>query len=167
MTTPSVTPSARSQPRRSPVFSLLFVIIGGYFLFTASQFPILACTRTAAGLDCSLKTSLLGLVTLQQSELNTLQTARLGEACDRRGCTYRVELVHAGVTTPLTSAYSSDREAIEALINQIAGVIANPAAPALSIAQPPNILDVLIPLVFMAAGIAMLFIAPRKPAQAG
>ena len=164
-----MTPSSATVPpiwqRRSALVGLLMLLGGLYWLFQAVQTPGLTCSRTADAWNCSLQNTLLGWLPLQQTEIGALQAARVGESCDRRGCGYRVELTHAGGSTPFSSAYTAERAPKDALVRQIENFLQNPGTPALAVWQTSGMMEMGSPLFVIAAGILMLSLPPRPARQ--
>jgi len=149
--------------RRLPLIGLLMILGGLYLLYSAALSPGLVCSRGAGQADCSLKNTLLGWLPLQQTDLRALQWARVGEACDRRGCNYRVELEHAGGSTPFTAAYTPDRAPKDELVRQIESYLRDPTAPPLAVWQTSGMMELAMPLVLIAAGMLLL---PPRPVRA-
>jgi|GEM_PF-3407206 len=157
---PARSPTAIIQ-RRLPLIGLLMILGGLYLLYSAALLPGLVCNRGAGQADCTLKNTLLGWLPLQQTELRALQSAQVGEACDRRGCNYRVELEHAGGSTPFTAVYTPERAAKDELVREIERYLRDPAALPLAVWQTSGMMELAMPLVLIAAGILLLLLPPH------
>jgi hypothetical protein len=153
----------RTLFRGSPIVGAIFILIGAFFLYYMGlRLPQLACTRIQGKqVNCTLRTTLLGILTLNQQEVDAVQTAQVGQLCSKGNCTYRVELAAAGAITPLTAAYTSDYSEESDLVTRLTDFLHENGRTNFSVTQSPNLLGILVPLVFIAAGIYVSLVPIR------
>lgn len=102
------------------LFGLLFVLMGGFFMFIFAQTTELNCTRLEPGLaNCVKKTSIFGYQ-IGEEELNGITGAFVDINDDGDGDdTYRVHLAMRGGEEPLTGYYTSDLAGKQAISQEI------------------------------------------------
>lgn len=99
--------TSSNSPIGSILFGLIFMAGGIFSIFIFSQIGEISCIQLEPStLTCTQTKKLLGLVTMSEEQLPTLQGAHLSESCDEDGCSYRVDLETMGGTIPLANYYT-------------------------------------------------------------
>jgi hypothetical protein len=137
------------------IFGLIFAMVGLAVFWTFGRAATLTCIRLeAAEVRCEIKQTLLGLAVRRVEAANPRQ-AIIQESEDSEGdTTYRVALVTAGGTVPLTEHYASG--SVRDLTAQINQFLSAPGARALALDQPPAVWIYLFPFCFTGFGVLML-----------
>jgi hypothetical protein len=137
------------------IFGLMFALSGLATFWFFGRHATLECTRLEVReVRCEIKQTLLGMMMRRVEVLNPREAiTEVNEDSD--GDTYRVSLVTARGTVPLTEHYSSDTLSAEQL-QQINHFLSDTTARALSITQPPSPWIYLFPFCFTGAGIMMI-----------
>ena len=137
------------------IFGLIFAAAGLGFFWLAGRHTALECMRLEVReVRCEIKQTLLGLTQRRVEVLNPREAiTEVNEDSD--GDTYRVALVVARGTVPLTEFYSSDAPTGE-LTQQINSFLSDTTARSLSLAQPPSPWIYFFPLCFTGAGIMII-----------
>jgi hypothetical protein len=134
------------------LFGLLFIAIPGFMVWMAGRESRLTCTRLEVNqVQCQLQQIFLGRVVKQIVVDNPQQAIVQTSRGSKGGTTYRMALVTAKGTIPLTDFYSSDTNADD-LADQFNQFAHDAAAKTVLIDQPASGFMFLIALVFFAAG---------------
>jgi hypothetical protein len=80
-------------------------------LATAGRQKTLRCDRKATEeVDCVVKQSILGVITLNENTIPGAQAISIGQQCPDVECTYRLQIYGAQGLVPLDEKYTSDYE---------------------------------------------------------
>ncbi len=146
---PNSTPESSSlapPPKETPVSTRKK--ISGYLLFAAillAFFGILgapmelACRRVAlrGPVDCVRQTHLLWIIPLPGQRIADVRGAQVGESSGYEGGpTYRVELLTANGSVPLTNGYTSGRYAKDEVAGRVNALARGAAPGALAVTEP-------------------------------
>ncbi len=159
-------PAPTVQRLRAQILALVLILGCLYLLFQTAQVPMLTCSHRPAGTDCTVKNTLFGLIPLQQIEFTNLQAARVGQSCERGGCSYRMELAHSGGSTPFRAAYTPEHAGADEQVRQVERFLQDASAAPLALWQTSGIMEIGLPLVGLAAGFFILLARPRSPRAA-
>ncbi|HSD84898.1 MAG TPA: hypothetical protein VLG46_13610 [Anaerolineae bacterium] len=119
----------------SVLLSLIFIGVACVTFWAFARDTALTCTRLeAAELRCQLKQTWLGQVVKQVELANPQKAIVQSQRGSKGGTRYRMALVTARGTIPLTDFYSSTR--VDNLVDQFNRFIASPTASSVSIDQP-------------------------------
>jgi hypothetical protein len=78
-------------------------------LATAGREQTVHCNRLDTGeVDCLVRQSILGLITLNEKTIAGVQAFSLGQQCPGLECTYRLEMYATQGLVPVTEKYSSN-----------------------------------------------------------
>jgi hypothetical protein len=78
-------------------------------LATAGKQQTLRCDRLATGeVDCVVKRSILGMITLNEKSIPGVQAISMGQQCPDIECTYRLELYASQGLVPVNEEYTSN-----------------------------------------------------------
>jgi hypothetical protein len=99
------------------VLTLLILLIT---LATAGKERTLRCVRLESGVvDCVLKESILGIVTLSEKSIPGAQAVSIGQQCVDLICTYRLEVYSSQGLVPVDEKYSSNYDQLLAIKEQV------------------------------------------------
>lgn len=101
---------------------LLVAAIMVYFYFTAQTW-VVDCGKDEAGMvNCQLKNTILGVLTLEERSVTGMAAAGVDKQCEGASCKYRLELYdNQGVAHPAEQQYTPDtivKERVAKLLNQ-------------------------------------------------
>ncbi len=78
-------------------------------LATAGKQQTLRCDRLATGeVDCVVKHSILGVITLNEKSMPNAQAISIGQQCPGLECTYRLEIYANQELVPVNEKYTSN-----------------------------------------------------------
>jgi len=138
------------------MFGLFFIVVAGGMLWSAGRESTLACKRLEANqIQCQLQQILLGRVVKQVAVNNPQQAIVQTSYSSKGGTTYRMALVTAQGTVPLTDFYSSDTNADD-LADQFNQFRQSPAAKSVTLDQPASGFMFIIFVVFCAFALLMI-----------
>ncbi len=138
------------------VFGLIFMLVAAGILWSAGRESTLSCKRLeAAQIQCQLQQIFLGRVVRQITLDNPQQAIVQSSHSSKGGTTYRMALVTAQGTIPLTDFYSSDTNADD-LVAQFNQFQRNPVAKSVALDQPASGFVFIMLLVFSAFGLLMI-----------
>ena len=130
------------------LLGLFFIAIAGTMLWSAGRESILNCTRLEADqIQCQLHQILLGHMVEQLAINNPRQAVVQTSHSSKGGTSYRMALITALGTVPLTDFYSSDAHADE-LAAQFNQFRQDPTAKSVLLDQPASGFMVIMLLVF-------------------
>jgi hypothetical protein len=119
----------------------------------------LTCSRAAprGSVNCAKQTRLLWAISLPQQRIDDVRGARVSISSDDEGVGYRVELLAAHGTVPLTFVYSSGRSTKDKVADEINAFVRRTAPGTLTVTEPgllsvENVVWMLIWLPFAALG---------------
>ncbi len=137
------------------IFGLIFAAIGLGVFWLAGRYTTLECTRLEAReVRCEIKQTVLGLPVRRVEALNPRE-AIVEVSEDSDGDTYRVALVTARGTVPLTEFYSSDVPTAK-LTQQINEFLSDTTVRSLSLSQQISPWLYLFPFCFTSFGMMMI-----------
>ena len=138
------------------IFGLIFFVSGLIPLWFGGRTASLDCTRLEAhDVQCEVKEAIFNLP-VRRAQVVDPQRAIAQESEDSdSGTVYRVALVAARGTVPLTESYASDMPA-DRLSSQINQFLVDTEAKTLNIAQPPSSMIYIFPICFSGAGLLMI-----------
>ncbi len=88
-------------------------------LVTAGREQIFRCDRLKSGeVDCVLKESILGVITLSSKTTAGVQAISMGQQCVDVNCKYRLEMYATQGLVPVTDQYSPNFQQIQNIKNQ-------------------------------------------------
>jgi hypothetical protein len=97
--------------------SLVILIVT---LAVAGKQQNLRCDRLASGeVDCVIRDSILGLITLNEKTIVGSQAISLGQQCVDVNCNYRLEIYATQGLVPITEKYTSNYDQLLALKDQL------------------------------------------------
>jgi len=138
------------------IFGLIFVVSGLIPLWFGGRTATVDCTRLEVHeVHCVVKETLFNLPVRRTVVVNPQQAIAQESEDSDSGTTYRVALVAARGTVPLTENYASDMPA-DRLSNQINQFLSDSETKTLNIAQPPSPWIYLFPFCFTGAGLLMI-----------
>ena len=138
------------------VFGLFFMLVAGSMLWSAGRESMLTCKRLEADqIQCQLQQILLGRVVKQVAVNNPQQAIVQTSHSSKGGTTYRMALVTARSTVPLTDYYSSDTNADD-LADQFNQFQHDAAAKMIFLDQPASGFMFIIFVVFCAFALLMI-----------
>ncbi len=89
-------------------------------LATAGKERTLRCVRLESGMvDCTVRESVLGIITLGEKTIAGAQAVSLGEQCLDIKCSYRLEVYAIQGLVPVTEKYSSNFNQLVAIKEQM------------------------------------------------
>ncbi|MFZ2097160.1 MAG: hypothetical protein WAV05_11040 [Anaerolineales bacterium] len=89
-------------------------------LATAGREQILRCERLETGeVDCVVRTSILGMITLNSKTTAGVQAISIGQQCVDVDCKYRLEMYATQGLVPVNEKYTSNFDQLVSLKNQI------------------------------------------------
>jgi hypothetical protein len=137
------------------IFGLVFAVAGLGALWLGGRAATLTCTRLeAAEVRCEIRQTLLG-VTVRRVDVSNPRQAIIQEHEDSEGdTTYRIALVTASGTVPLSENYASG--AVRDLAAQTNRFLSTPAAQSLALDQPPVAWIYLFPVCFTGFGLLLM-----------
>jgi hypothetical protein len=138
------------------VFGLFFIAIATSMLWTTGRESMLTCKRLEINqVQCQLQQIFLGRAVKQVTVDNPQQAIVQSSHSSKGGTSYRMALVTAQGTIPLTDFYSSDTDAddLAAQFNQFRH---NPAAKTVAIDQPASGFIFIFLLIFCGFGLIMI-----------
>ncbi|HTP08877.1 MAG TPA: hypothetical protein VMP08_11545, partial [Anaerolineae bacterium] len=141
----------------SPIFFGLFaMLIAGGMFWSAGREATLTCRRIEVNqIQCQLQQTFLGRVVQQQTIDNPQQAIVQTSHSSKGGTTYRMALVTAKGTIPLTDFYSSDVDAdgLAAQFNQFQRSL---AAKTVTLDQPASGFIFILLAMFIGFGLVMI-----------
>jgi hypothetical protein len=138
------------------VFGLFMVVLAGFVLWTNAREATLTCRRLEVNqIQCQLQQIFLSRVVKQVTVDNPQQAIVQSQHSSKGGTTYRMALVTAQGTIPLTDFYSSDAGA-DSLAAQFNQFQRNPAAKSVSLDQPASGFIFIFLLIFIGFGALMI-----------
>jgi len=137
------------------ILSVIFVGAGLFFLYLLGQQITLICTRTGAMEQCTLHTSWMNLVQLNNRTIEGIRSAWVEDQCDEDGCAYRVVMRTDQGEIPLGQAFSSGKASKQRKAEQI-NAFASQQSHALKVSEGGGGW-ILIPLVFVIIGIGLIY----------
>lgn len=115
-----LTAEANRKIRIYVVIGVAILLILLATLATAGREQIFRCDRLSTGeIDCVVKHSILGVITLDSKTTSGVQAISLGQQCVDVNCKYRLEMYATQGLVPVNEKYSSDFVQIQNLKNQI------------------------------------------------
>jgi hypothetical protein len=101
---------------------LLIAAILVYFYFTTQSW-VVNCDKDEAGMvNCSVRSTVLGFLTLSEQNVTGMAAAAVDEQCQGASCKYRLELYdNQGVAHPVEEQYTADnivKERVAKLLNE-------------------------------------------------
>jgi hypothetical protein len=91
------------------VVGVVLLIILLATLYTAGKEQTLRCERLDTGeVDCTVRQSVLGIITLSQKTIPGAQAASMGQQCVDVDCNYRLEIYATQGLIPVNEKYTSD-----------------------------------------------------------
>ncbi len=145
------------------LLSVIFVGVGLLFSYLLGVVTTLECTRAGTAQSCHLQNSWLGLVTLNDRQLEAVHEAWVEESCDDDGCTYRVALQTSQGQLPLGSAYSSGEASKQEKARLVNAYVKDPSIASLKVQEGGGFWMV-IPLIFVVVGVWLVAKPILKPA---
>ncbi len=98
------------------VISLIILLVT---LATAGKQQIFRCDRLNTGeVDCVVKDSILGIITLNSKTTANVQAISMGQKCVDVNCDYRLEMYATQGLVPVTEAYSANYQQLLNVKNQ-------------------------------------------------
>ncbi|OGN88710.1 MAG: hypothetical protein A2Y88_13735 [Chloroflexi bacterium RBG_13_48_10] len=105
------TAEAKRKTRIYLAIGALTLLILLVTLATAGRQKTLRCDRQAAEeVDCVVKQSILGAITLNEKTIPGAQAISIGQQCPDVECTYRLQIYGAQGLVPVDEKYTSDYE---------------------------------------------------------
>ncbi|OGO26329.1 MAG: hypothetical protein A2136_01910 [Chloroflexi bacterium RBG_16_54_11] len=99
------------------VVTLIILIVT---LATAGRQQSLRCERLETGeVDCLVRQSILGLITLNEKTIGGAQAVSIGQQCVDVKCTYRLEIFATQGLVPITEKYTSNYDQQLAIKSQL------------------------------------------------
>jgi len=137
-------------------FGLLFIAIAAGMLWSTGRESMLTCKRLEVNqVQCQLQQIFLGRIVKQVTVDNPQQAIVQSSHSSKGGTTYRMALVTAQGTIPLTDYYSSDANADD-LAAQFNQFHQNSAAKSVTLDQPASGFMFIIFVVFCAFALLMI-----------
>jgi hypothetical protein len=113
------TAEANRKVRIYGAIGLITLIILVVTLATAGKQQIFRCDRLNTGeIDCVVKESILGVITLNSKTTANVQAISMGQQCVDVNCNYRLEMYATQGLVPVTQAYSPNYEQLLNVKNQ-------------------------------------------------
>jgi hypothetical protein len=89
-------------------------------LATAGKERTLRCVRMESGeVDCLLRESILGIITLNEKSIAGAQAVSLGEQCVDINCSYRLEVYAIQGLVPVNDKYTSNFDQLNEIKSQV------------------------------------------------
>lgn len=132
--------------------ALLLIAILAYLYLTAQSY-IIDCKRDEAGMIiCTLRTTVLGVVTLEKRTVTGMSAATVTDQCEGGNCKYRIELFdNQGIAYPVREQYTPNnivKERVAKLLNQF---VVTPTKTEINMREQTNWLAFVLPVTFIAA----------------
>ncbi len=138
------------------VFGLVFIAVAGGMFWLFAREATLSCKRLEVDqIQCQLEQTWLGRVVKQTTVNNPQQAIVQSQHSSKGGTTYRMALVSAQGTLPLTDFYSSDAGA-DSLAAQFNQFQRDPAAESVTLKQPASAFVFIFLLIFWGFGLLMI-----------
>ncbi len=148
---------------KSALWGMVFTGAGILALYFFARTTTLNCERGPKDqVTCVKSEHLLGVIDFSDDHIPSLENAWVSESCDDDGCTYRVELDAARGTFHLTSYTSSGYRSKEEIADQINTFIRSSSEASLEIEVSTGLLGLLLPAVFIFAGLLLTFTQVRN-----
>ena len=115
------------DPRRSLTVLLVQIVLLVaailVYLYFTSQIWVVDCKKDDAGMiNCSVRSTVLGVLKLQERTVTGMAAATVGDDCQGAACKYRIELYdNQGVSHPVEEQYTPDnvvKEKVAKLLNE-------------------------------------------------
>ncbi len=138
------------------VFGLFFIVFAGGLVWSSARESTLSCQRLEINeMHCQIQSIFMGRVVQQIALDNPQQAIVQSYRSSKGGTSYRMALVTAQGTIPLTDFYSSDSRA-DSLAAQFNQFQRNPAAKSISLDQPASGFTFIFLLIFCGFGAIMI-----------
>lgn len=122
-------------------------------LATAGRQKTLRCDRKATEeVDCVVKQSILGVITLNENTIPGAQAISIGQQCPDVECTYRLQIYGAQGLVPLDEKYTSDYERQLRIKEEINNFFSEETRPFVVMQEKTN------PYLLAAVGVVFLLI---------
>ena len=109
------------------VLTLIILLVT---LATAGREESLRCTRLESeAVDCVVRQSILGVITLKEKTIAGVQAVSLGQQCVEVDCNYRLELYAIQGLVPVNEKYTSNFEQLTEIKNQLNDFFVNKTSP--------------------------------------
>lgn len=147
--------------------SAVFLVLGLIFLFIFGRGFTLSCERLESNLaSCTHEQNLMGLIGIGKQPVEGLRRARVGQVCDRDGCSMFPELENSSDAIRLESG-SSDLSPNQEIVDRINAYLEDTAVRDLELVVTFRPARLIIPLALILGGIgffcAWAFKRLRKP----
>lgn len=157
MPKPSKTLTATATDQRRNVVLILqilvlLIIIGVYLGLTAQSY-VIECEKDGTGMNvCTLRTTVLGVVTLQQRSMTGLTAAVVEDQCEGNNCKYNLVLYDSlGNPYPVEEQYTPDeivKGKVAKLLNEF---VSTPEKLSITLREQVNWLSLMLPVTFIGA----------------
>jgi hypothetical protein len=156
------------QVLKAGIWGMVFTGAGILSFFLFARNTTLTCERGPKDqISCVKSEDLMGVLNFKDVHIPSLENAWVSESCDDDGCTYRVELEAARGNFHLTSYSSSGYRSKEKTADQINTFIHSSSEQTLEIEASTGLLGIILPSVFILAGLVLTFSQVRNAIYKG
>ena len=114
------TAESKHKTRLYLALAALTLLILLVTLATAGKERTLRCVRLESGeVDCVVRESILGLITLSEKTIPGAQAVSLGQQCVDINCSYRLEVYATQGLVPLNEKYTSNYDQLNQIRSQV------------------------------------------------
>lgn len=149
--------AAHSDPKRRTsilvVQSLLLVLAIGIYLYLTAQTYVIRCEKETSGwINCSLRDTFLGVLTLKERQLPDFGAAAVGEECVGDDCRYRIEMYdNQGSSVPVREEYTPGNSVKQRLVNLLNSFVINPDKRSITLQEQLDWIVFMLPLFAIGA----------------
>jgi len=150
------TPKGKTGPKDAHVvlsgliiqIVLLVLAIFVYLYITAQYYAIKCEKNDLERVNCSLRTTVLGVLTLQEKAVTDVAAAVVKDDCEGASCRYRIELRdYQGVTQQVDSHYGADPVVKEKLNDRLYDFVNDPEKTEIYLRESINARVFLLPVI--------------------
>lgn len=132
------------------VVTLLILLVT---LATAGREQIFRCDRLNTGeVDCVLKQSILGVITLNSKTTAGVQAISMGQQCVDVDCKYRLEMYATQGLVPVNEQYTSNYNQLQNIKNQLNNFFKNTAGTYVQVVEKTSL------IILVGVGVVFLLI---------
>lgn len=165
------TAEANRNIRNYVLLGILTLIILVITMVTAGRQQTLRCERQESGMvDCVVRTSILGVIPLDEKTIAGAQAVSLGQQCVEVDCKYRLEIYAIQGLVPVDEKYSDNYDQMKAVRSQLNEFFRETERSFVGVKEqthPTLIIGVVVMAVIIWAYLGYLTWRPRSPSQDG
>lgn len=142
--------------------ALLVLAVGAYLYFAAQYYAVDCSKNEIETITCTLRTTILGAVTVQKDTLNDVAAAAVKDDCAGGLCAYRIEMKdYDGLLHTTTAHYPADPLVKQKLAGVIDNFINDPQSKEITLRETINWNVIILPIVAVLAFIGYRWLVGR------